>query len=49
VQTGIRFTCLKNGDNLLGQTWEYKSLLGVEAVEQKVKDMFKHVDNCKID
>lgn len=49
MKTGIRFTCLKNGDNLLGQTWEYKGYLGVEAIEQKVQDMFLHVDRLNID
>lgn len=48
METGIRFTCLKNGDNLLGQTWEYKGKTDVEAIEEKVKDMFKHVDICKV-
>lgn len=49
MKTGIRFTCLKNGDNLLGQTWEYKGYLGVEAVEQKLYDMFYHVKSLEID
>lgn len=40
MKSGIRFTCLQNGDSLLGQTWEYKTLTGVEAIEQKLQDMF---------
>lgn len=48
MRSGIRFTCLKNGDNLLGQTWEYKGLLGVEAIQLKLQDMFSHVDKLKI-
>ena len=49
MKTGIRFTCLKNGDNLLGQTWEYKGFLGVEAVIEKTKDLFLHADMLGVD
>lgn len=48
MRSGIRFTCLKNGDNLLGQTWEYKGLIGVEAIQSKLQDMFLHVNKLKI-
>lgn len=49
MRTGIRLTCLKNGDNLLGQTWEYKGLVGTEAIIEKTKDLFLHIDMLKID
>lgn len=48
MRTGIRFTCLKRGDNLLGQTWEYKNVVGVEAIRLKLEDMFWHVSKLDI-
>ena len=48
MKTGIRFTCLENGDNLLGQNWTYKTKTGVEAIVEKVADMFEHVSNLNI-
>ena len=49
MKTGIRFTCLKNGDNLLGQNWEYKGKTGVEAIQEKLNTMFYLVDDLSID
>lgn len=48
MRTGMRFTCLNNGDPLLGQTWEYKTLIGVEAIEQKLTDMFYVVNSLHV-
>ena len=36
----MRLTYLAVGDPLLGQVWQYKTLDGVEAIEQKVSDSF---------
>ena len=48
MRTGIRFTCLKNGDPLLGQTWEYKTLNGVEAIDKKLQDMFYYANKLMV-
>ena len=48
MRTGIRFTCLNIGDPLLGQTWEYKTLTGVDAVEQKLVDMFYVANSLRV-
>jgi len=40
---------LRNGDSLLGQSWQYKNFTGIEAIEEKVRDMFLHVDMLGVD
>ena len=49
MKTGIRFTCLKNGDNLLGQNWEYKNKTGVDAVKEKLNTLFYLTDDLSVD
>ena len=43
MRTGVRLTALKNGDSLLGEVWNYKDLSGVEAVQQKLEDLFLYI------
>jgi len=40
VRNGMRLTYIAVGDPLLGQVWHYKTLSGVEAIEQKLSDSF---------
>lgn len=47
MRTGIRLTCLKNGDPLLGEVWIYKNLSGEEAIQQKLEDLFLHINKLK--
>jgi len=47
MRTGIRLTCLKNGDPLLGEVWIYKNLTGEEAIQQKLNDLFIHINKLK--
>lgn len=48
MRTGIRLTFLKNGEPLLGESWEYKGETGVDAVQIKVEDAFWHVNKLHI-
>jgi hypothetical protein len=38
--TGVRLTQLANGEPLLGTSWSYKGVYGVEAAERKLDDLF---------
>ena len=47
MRSGVRLTCLKNGDALLGEVWIYKELSGEEAIQQKLEDLFLHISKLK--
>ena len=47
MRSGVRLTCLKNGDALLGEVWIYKDLSGEEAIQQKLEDLFLHINKLK--
>jgi hypothetical protein len=38
--TGVRLTQLANGEPLLGTSWSYNDLLGIDAVEKRLEDLF---------
>ncbi len=44
----MRLTYLAVGDPLLGQVWQYKTLDGVEAIEQKFQDSFFLMDKLGV-
>ena len=44
----MRLTYLAVGDPLLGQVWQYKTLDGVEAIEQKLQDSFFLMDKLNV-